>query len=69
MEVDKMKYKIENFAHQELNQTEYTDIEKIEQRIANGIEPFARQEVPLITVEPESIDSEIYRIFNQVPKT
>jgi beta-1,4-mannosyl-glycoprotein beta-1,4-N-acetylglucosaminyltransferase len=69
MEVDKMKYKIQNFAHQELNQDEFTNEELIEQRIAKGIEPFERKEVPLITVEPSSIDSEIYRIFNKVPKT
>jgi beta-1,4-mannosyl-glycoprotein beta-1,4-N-acetylglucosaminyltransferase len=69
MEVDKMKYKIENFAHQELNQTEYTDVQKIQERIENGIEPFARIQVPLVSVKPESIDSEIYRIFGKVPKT
>ena len=69
MEVDKMKYKIENFAHQELNQTEYTDVQKIQERIASGIEPFARQEVPLISVESDSIDSEIYKIFGRIPKT
>jgi beta-1,4-mannosyl-glycoprotein beta-1,4-N-acetylglucosaminyltransferase len=69
MEVDKMKYKIENFAHQELNQSEYTDVQKLQDRISSGIEPFARREVPLISVESNTIDSEIYRIFGKIPKT
>lgn len=69
MEVDKMKYKIQNFAHQELNQENFTDEQLIKQRIEKGIEPFERREVPLITVETSSIDPEIYRIFNRVTKT
>jgi hypothetical protein len=69
MEVDKMKYKIQNFAHQELNQENFTDEQLIKERIEKGIEPFERREVPLITVEPSSIDPEIYRIFNRVTKT
>ncbi len=64
MDVEKMKYKIENFAHQELNQSEFTDIEKIKNRINNKIEPFQRPNVPLVEVNPENIDPEIYRIFN-----
>lgn len=66
MEVDKMKYKIENFAHQELNQEEFTDIEKIKNRIENKIEPFQRPNVPLVEVFKENIDTEIYQIFGKV---
>lgn len=66
MEVEKMKYKIENFAHQELNQTEYTNPDKIKERISKQIEPFARSNVQLISVNKENIDSEIYKIFNKI---
>lgn len=65
MDIQKMKYKIENFAHQELNQAEFTDVEKIKNRIENKIEPFARPNVPLVEVAKENIDTEIYDTFNQ----
>lgn len=69
MEVEKIKHKIENFAHQELNQDVYTNEQLIQERITKGLEPFERHGVTLIPVDPSSIDSEIYRIFNKVPKT
>ena len=68
MDVEKMKYKIENFAHQELNQQEFTEIEKIKTRIANKIEPFQRPNVPLVEVAEKDIDLAIYRIFNKCSK-
>lgn len=69
MEPEKMKYKIENFAHQELNQHEYTNTDKLKERIQSGIEPFARREVPLISVSPQTIDSDIFNTFKVVCKT
>lgn len=68
MDVEKMKYKIENFAHQELNQEEFTKVEKIKERIANKIEPFARPNVPLVDVKKENVDSTIYEIFSRCMK-
>jgi beta-1,4-mannosyl-glycoprotein beta-1,4-N-acetylglucosaminyltransferase len=68
MDIEKMKYKIENFAHQELNQEEYTKVEKIKERIAKGIEPFQRPNVPLVEVAKESIDSRIYEFFSECSK-
>jgi len=68
MDIDKMKYKIENFAHQELNQEDFTDVEKIKSRIENKIEPFQRPNVPLVQVEKENIDSKIYEIFSKCCK-
>lgn len=68
MDIEKMKYKIENFAHQELNQQEFTEIEKIKERIANNIEPFARPNVPLVEVAKENIDDKIYKIFSKCMK-
>ena len=68
MDIENMKYKIENFAHQELNQSEFTDTEKIKNRIDNKIEPFQRPNVPLVTVQEENIDSQIYEIFSRCCK-
>lgn len=66
MDLEKIKYKIENFAHQELNKQEYTDLEKIKNRINNKIEPFARDNVKLVSVAKEDIDSEIYNVFSKI---
>lgn len=66
MPLEKIKYKIENFAHQELNKEDYTNIDNIKERISKKIEPFARKNVELISVEKESIDEEIYNIFNKI---
>jgi beta-1,4-mannosyl-glycoprotein beta-1,4-N-acetylglucosaminyltransferase len=68
MDIEKMKYKIENFAHQELNQKEFTEIEKIKERISKGIEPFQRPNVPLVNVDKENIDSRIYEVFSRCCK-
>jgi beta-1,4-mannosyl-glycoprotein beta-1,4-N-acetylglucosaminyltransferase len=68
MDVEKMKYKIENFAHQELNQQDFTQIEKIKERIENKIEPFARKNVPLVDVQKENVDNKIYEIFSRCMK-
>lgn len=68
MDIERMKYKIENFAHQELNQEEFTDVEKIKDRISKNIEPFARPNVPLVNVSKNQIDSEIYDIFSACMK-
>lgn len=68
MDVEKMKYKIENFAHQELNQEEFTEVEKIKERIAKKIEPFQRPNVPLVDVAKENIDSTVYEIFSRCMK-
>lgn len=68
MDIEKMKYKIENFAHQELNQKEFTEIEKIKEKIEKKIEPFQRPNVPLVDVAKENIDSKIYEIFSRCCK-
>lgn len=68
MNVENMKYKIENFAHQELNQQEYTELNNIKKRIENKIEPFNRPNVPLIDVAKDQIDATIYEVFNRCAK-
>ena len=60
---DMISNKIKSFAHQELNQEKFTDQNLISQRIKSGVDPFEGQ--PLITVNPDSISTEIYTIFNK----
>ena len=61
-----IKNKIENFAHQEFNKEEYTNLEKIQEKIDNCIDIFGRTADfnQLIKVDKNTIDVEIYRIFS-----
>lgn len=63
-----IKYKIENFAHQEYNKEEFTNVENIAQRIAIGTDIFSRQAEfnMLQKVDVNTIDKEIYRIFSPI---
>jgi len=63
-----IKYKIENFAHQEYNKEEFTNVENIAQRIATGTDIFSRQAEfnMLQKVDVDTIDKEIYRIFSPI---
>ena len=64
-DAEKIKYKIENFAHTEFNKEEYTSIDKIQQRINKGEDIFSRPADfnQLIKVDQAEIDREIYHIF------
>lgn len=62
-----IKYKIENFSHQEYNREEFTAIEKIQERIDKGIDIFGRKADfnNLVKVDKNTIDQEIYNIFSK----
>ena len=62
-----VKIKIENFSHQELNNSNTNDIEKIRYRIENGLDPYDR--VAMIKSNPSEIDAEIYKIFSKYSKS
>lgn len=63
---ERIKYKIENFAHTEYNKEEYTAVDKIQERIDKGIDIFSRPADfnQLIKVNKDEIDKEIYQIFS-----
>lgn len=65
-DAEKIKYKIENFAHTEFAKEEYTAIDKIQQRIDNGEDIFSRPADfnQMVKVNKEDIDKEIYAIFS-----
>lgn len=67
-DAEKIRYKIENFAHTEFAKEEYTAIDKIQQRIDKGEDIFSRSADfnQLIKVNKEDIDKEIYSIFSKV---
>jgi beta-1,4-mannosyl-glycoprotein beta-1,4-N-acetylglucosaminyltransferase len=58
-----IKIKIENFAHQELNNEYNTDIKLIKERIIEGRDPYDR--MPMIKSNPSDIDSDFFSIFNK----
>lgn len=62
-DVETIKYKIETFAHQELNQDRFKDPEHIKQQILNGQDMFSREN-PYIKVDKnKEIPEDILRIF------
>lgn len=64
-----IKYKIESFAHQELNNINFTDIEKIKERISVGADLFDRSEsARLIPVDENTINSLLLGIFSKYLK-
>jgi beta-1,4-mannosyl-glycoprotein beta-1,4-N-acetylglucosaminyltransferase len=63
-----IREKVVNFAHQELNNEEYTNIDNIVSRIKNHEDLFDREENPFMKVESSSIDKEIYEIFKKYEK-
>ena len=65
--IDNMKYKIINFAHQELNKPQYLDDSVMQQRIDNGKDLFGREN-PFVKVRLDEIDPEILRIFGKYQK-
>jgi beta-1,4-mannosyl-glycoprotein beta-1,4-N-acetylglucosaminyltransferase len=61
-----ISYKIKNFAHQELNNAEFTNIDNIQQRISTGRDPFDR--APMVHVDPMSLPKlphEVVGIFGK----
>jgi len=63
---EEISYKISNFAHQELNVPEFTNVENIQRRISSGGDPYDKR--TLIPVDPLSLPKlprEVFRIFNK----
>jgi beta-1,4-mannosyl-glycoprotein beta-1,4-N-acetylglucosaminyltransferase len=63
---DEIAYKIENFAHQELNVPEFTNVSSIQQRISDGRDPFDRG--AMLHVDPMNLPKlphEVVRIFGK----
>lgn len=61
-----IKTKIENFAHQEYNNESSTNIEKIKDRIKNGMDPYDRSE--MIKTNINDLDQDFYKIFSRYAK-
>lgn len=59
--VEDIAYKIKNFAHQEYNKEEYTDLEKIKQRLYNNSDLFDRGQNSSLPIH--ELNPEILKIF------
>jgi beta-1,4-mannosyl-glycoprotein beta-1,4-N-acetylglucosaminyltransferase len=62
-DADQVSTKIQNFAHQEFNEEQFTDIDLVKRRIEYGQDPFNRQS--LIRADTSLILPEIYEIFKK----
>jgi beta-1,4-mannosyl-glycoprotein beta-1,4-N-acetylglucosaminyltransferase len=61
--LENIKYKIENFAHQEFNTPEFTDLAKIADRIKNGKDLFGREDNLLIPFDTSTLPKDFADIF------
>ena len=59
-------YKIKSSAHQEYNNPEYANIDKIKENLGNGVDIFGRAK--LIPFDITTLDKEIYDIFSKYIK-
>jgi beta-1,4-mannosyl-glycoprotein beta-1,4-N-acetylglucosaminyltransferase len=65
---EKIKEKIENFAHQELNNEKNTNLDTIKQKIKNHQDLFDREDNPFVQVEEKDVDLEFLQIFKKYEK-
>lgn len=63
-----IKFKIENFAHQEYNTPEFTDIDVINKRIESGVDIYDRDSNQFVTTDKNSIPTDILKIFDNRKK-
>lgn len=67
-DVAAIQNKIKNFAHQEYNNDQYTDLAYIEQRVQNGEELYGRP-FPMVKVDPNIFPQDFIRCFRKyLPK-
>jgi beta-1,4-mannosyl-glycoprotein beta-1,4-N-acetylglucosaminyltransferase len=67
-DVDKIKNKIENFAHQEFNSELNRDPETIRQRIAQGLDIFGRDN-QFVSVDINTLPQDLLSIFSKYERT
>lgn len=64
-DVETIQYKIQTFAHQELNQAQFKDPEHIKQKIRTGQDMFNRDN-PYVPTQPGDIPQDIIDIFGKI---
>jgi beta-1,4-mannosyl-glycoprotein beta-1,4-N-acetylglucosaminyltransferase len=63
---EKIKYKLENFAHQEYNSSEFTDTSKIAERMAAGADLFGRGDhYQFIPVDRSLLPADVLGVFGK----
>ena len=64
-DVETIQYKIQTFAHQELNQTKFKDPTYIKEQILKGKDIFNRN-IPYVLTQPGEIPQDIMDIFGKI---
>jgi hypothetical protein len=64
-DVDKIKYKIQHFAHQEFNSEVNADPNIIQQRIQQGLDLFGRENNEFVPVERSTLPVDLLEVFSK----
>lgn len=64
LDPDRIKTKLESFSHQEYNNDYIKDINRITDRIKQGLD-LVEREIPIEKCDPSKIDSDIYEVFKK----
>lgn len=62
---EQIQYKIKNFAHQEYNNDQYTDLDAIGERIAKGQDLFDREHNPFEPFDTQTLPADFLRVFGR----
>jgi beta-1,4-mannosyl-glycoprotein beta-1,4-N-acetylglucosaminyltransferase len=64
-DVETIQYKIQTFAHQELNQLQFKDPEHIKEKIRTGQDIFNRN-IPFVLTQPGEVPEDVINIFGKI---
>lgn len=62
---EKIRTKIQSFAHQELNKEEYTNLTDIEERVRSGKDLYSRDNVKMVKVDRKTLPSDLLKYFEK----
>lgn len=62
---EKIRYKIENFSHQEFNDEKFKSIDAIKDKIANSVDIYARPEEQLVKVDRPNLHPTLVKYFSK----
>ena len=64
-DVEKIKYKIQHFAHQEFNSEVNADPNVIQQRMQQGLDLFGRENNEFVTVDRSTLPADMLEVFSK----
>ena len=66
---EKIRYKIENFSHQEFNDEKYKSLDAIKDKINTGMDLYARPEEKMVKVDRGSLHPDLMKYFGKYEVT